>query len=403
MTRVAQFLAERHRKSKAGRTGTAARDVIVIFKDLLETIDCRHGSERAAAIRELEHLENLGLIELERHRRDPSAILQVRLTLEQGEALFAHLGLSGPQEERESLARQFREASTLPVPGHLTPGWKSFCESLAEAALEGGSVQPFDRANPDQTREILTALPAILAWQGESDLRFASSILFGDSKRLKALRPRLESCLQRISNEAAHTLADFGILEHDRSLLLHGPLALGFGAEELDLNLLESPVRLSATDLLRATFHTTATRCLTVENAAMLHELAKRRSGVLLASSGSEGGFANSAVISFLQALPSHVELWHFGDSDPKGFEILADLRRRTGRSIRSLHMQFRPASPPAPPLTAADTTTIARLLAADFLSSEEKQQLEQMRSTGTKGCFEQEAFGHPGAHWPFY
>lgn len=402
MTRVAQHLAERHRKSKAGRTGTAARDLVVIFKDLLQSIDCRHGPERQAAIRELDHLQNLGIIKLEHHRRDPSAILKVRLPINQAEALFSHLGETGPQKERESLARLFREAATRSVPEHHAHGWKTFCANLAEAALTGGSVHPFDRADPNQTRQILTTLPSILAWNGESYLRFASSILFGDSKRLEALRSRIENCLRLITARASAALPDFGIHEHGRSLLLHGPLTLRLETGSLEVGLLESPVRISASDLRRAALVTEAKLCLTVENAAMLHELAKRRSGILLASSGSEGGFANSAVISFLQDLPSPIELWHFGDSDPKGFEILADLRTRSRREIHSLHMQFRPAAT-APPLTAEDQKTIDRLLPSEFLTSAEKQQIQQMQASGTKGRFEQESLGHPATKWPFY
>lgn len=403
MTRIAHYLAERFRKSKAGRTGTASRDLIFIFKDLLEDTDSRYGPERQAAIRELEHLENLGIVALERHRRDSTAILKVRLPIDQAETLFAHLGESGPQEERALLAKLFEEAGTLTVPGIYASGWRNFCADFAEAALAGRSIQPFDRADPGQIREILGALPTILAWRGESYLRFASSILFTDSKCLESLRSRIESCLQLITDGSAGCLPDFGILEHDRSLLLHGPLTLAFAAGRLDLNLLQSPARLSASDLRRATITTAATRCLTVENAAMLHELAKRRSGVLLASSGSEGGFANSAVIAFLQTLPTHIELWHFGDSDPKGFEILADLRARTGREIQSLHMRFHAKAMPAPPLTSGDEQTIDRLLASEFLAPEEKRQLQNMRAAKTKGRFEQESLGHPGAEWPFY
>lgn len=403
MTRIASYLAERFRKSKAGRTGTASRDVILIFKDLLEANGARHGPERAGAIREIEHLEDLGIVVLERHRRDPAAILKVRLPIDRAEVLFAHLGEAGPKEERALLARLFEEAGKRTVPGIHARGWRAFCADFAEAALVGRSIQPFDRADPGQIREILTALPAILAWRGESYLRFASSILFGDSKRLEALRSRIESCLQLITDGSAGCLPDFGILEHDRSLLLHGPLALCFGADSVDLNLLESPVRISASELRRATIAAAATRCLTVENAAMLHELAKRRSGVLLASSGSEGGFANSAVITFLQTLPTRIDLWHFGDSDPKGFEILADLRARTGREIRSLHMRFHANAMPAPPLTSEDEKTIDRLLASQFLAPEESQQLQNMRAAKTKGRFEQESLGHPGAEWPFY
>lgn len=403
MKLVAQYLAQRHRRSKAGRTGAAARDLIVVCKDLLESIDCRHGPERQAAIRELEYLQSLGLVELERHRRDPAAILKVRLRHEQAEALFAQLGETGPQEEREVLARLFREAGRHSVSEQFSSGWETFCADFADAALAGNSVQPFDRASLNQTREILSALPRILAWEGESLRRFASSLLFDDSKRLEILQPRIDSCLARITEGTASTLADFGILPNDRGFLLHGPLTLYFPDGSLSIGLLRQPVRLSAADMRRATIRPQALRCLTVENSAMLYELAKLQSDTLLVSSGSEGGFANSAVIDFLRALPPELELWHFGDSDPKGFEILADLRIRSGREIHSLHMQFRPPDATPAYLTTGDEKAIDRLLSSESLTLEEKDQIRQMRASGTKGRFEQEALGHPGAEWPHY
>ena len=97
------------------------------------------------------------------------------------------------------------------------------------------------------------------------------------------------------------------------------------------------------------------------------------------------------------------VELWHFGDSDPKGFDILRDLRERSGRKIRSLHMQFRPCGGIRSPLDAEDRRTINRLLASEFIIAGEKTQLDKMKDAGHKGDFEQESLGRPAFEWPFY
>jgi len=245
MSRIIEHIASRYRDSTAGRTGAARRDLLFGFNELLKSSNCLHGPERHEAIAELERLESQGVIVLERHRRDHSAILKVRL--------------------------------------------------------------------------------------------------------------------------------------------------------------LKTAIRVGAEDIRRATIETPAIRCVTVENAAMLHELAKLSSGTLLASSGSEGGFANSAVITFLKALPSKVELWHFGDSDPKGFDILRDLRERSGRDIHSLHMGFRPSFESPTPLVSEDMKTIARLLASDFLTAEEKVHIEKMKQAGHRGDFEQESLGKPSADWPYY
>ncbi len=403
MSRVVEVIAERFRAGVAGRTNTAKRDLLLPFNDLLKAADCLHGPARHDAVQTLEELESRGLLVLERHRRDPSAILKVRLPLGSAAALFSDLGLPTPETEREQLAEIFRRARHCSVPHRFESGWETFCSTYAEAAACGSSVQPFDRTNPAQTDRIMEALPAILSWEGESLLRFASTLLFRDSKYLEKVRPRIESCLARITGGIANRLTDFGISDNEKSFLLHGPLSLRFPSGELAVGHLERPVRIASTDMRRAEIHTAANRCLTVENVAMLHELAKSKSGTVLASSGSEGGFANSAVIAFLQALPANVELWHFGDSDPKGFDILRDLRERTGRQIQSLHMAFRTGKEARSPLDTDDLKTINRLLASDLLTALEKTDLENIRIAADKGAFEQENLGHPAQSWPFY
>lgn len=403
MSPVLEILATRFRASAAGRTSVGKRDLVFPFNDLLRTAGCLHGPERHEAVEALEGLEALGLIVLERHSRDRSAVLKVRFPIQTAPAFFAHLGLQTPEAERVSLAGIFRDAHASVVPERFREGWEAFCREMAEAALGGASIQPFDRSNPRQAAQIMEALPAILNWEGESMLRFASALLFKDSKRLESLQPRLEPCLARITKGTANALADFGIVQNEGSFLIHGPLSLRFESASVPLHPLQGPARIGARDIRRACVETTAERCLTVENAAMLHELAKLRSHTVLASSGSEGGFANSAVVAFLRALPAGVELWHFGDSDPKGFDILRDLRERSGRGIRSLHMTFRPSEHPRSPLEAEDQKTLRRLLASAHLTSEEKLELERMLCSGDKGQFEQESLGKPFQFWPFY
>ena len=403
MSRVIEHIASRYRDSTAGRTGGASRDLLFGFNELLKSTNCLHGPERHEAIAELERLESQGVIVLERHRRDHSAILKVRLPLENSTALFTYLSVPSPERERELLAEIFQGARSSNVPIKFKVGWETFCLEMAQAAKTGASIQPFDRSKPQQAKVIMRALPSILAWEGESLLRFASALLFKDSKFLETVRPRIDACLGRITGGSANTLADFGIIQNERTFLIHGPANLHFETGKLQLGLLKTAIRVGAEDIRRAKIETPAIRCLTVENAAMLHELAKLSSGTLLASSGSEGGFANSAVITFLKTLPSKVELWHFGDSDPKGFDILRDLRERSRRDIHSLHMGFRSSFESTMPLVSEDMKTIVRLLASDFLTAEEKVHIEKMKQAGHKGDFEQESLGKPSADWPYY
>lgn len=403
MKLIARHLASEFRQRTAGKAVHATRDLLFAFHDLLKAVGCQRGPARSAALAELRDLQSRKIVLLETHRGDPDAILRVRFPLDRAGELFQILGEPSPHDARLKLQNLFLEAADETVPTSFANGWRTFCLEMAEAAATGSSLAPFDRSKPDQIHEILGSLPRILAWESESLRRFASTILFGDSKRLESLQPRIESCLSHITGVASSTLADFGILPNERGFLLHGPVTLEFPDGSLPLGLLRQPLRLSATDVRRATILPNTRRCLTVENASMLYELAKLQSQTLLVSSGSEGGFANSAVIEFLRTLPPQIELWHFGDSDPKGFEILRDLRERSGRCLRSLHMVFRPAPDPAPALTTNDRKTIDRLLAGTDLEAAENCTLRAMLDAGQKGCFEQESLGIPHPTWPFF
>lgn len=403
MSPVVHRIAARYRESVVGRTGEGCRDLIFVFKDLLASAGCSHGIEKFEAVRDLTTLEKMGVLILERHRRDREAILKVRLPLAAALHLFEILGEESPEAEREALARLFEEAERCDVPSQWQEGWQRFCGAMRSAAREGKSVQPFERKNPQQVREILAALPGILRWQGESFLRFASAAIFGNSKTLEALRGRVEKCLEIITAGKANTLAEFGILENDRSLLLHGPCRFDFGCSLLDISCLEKPIRMSMADFSRASIQTAAKRCLIVENAAMLHELAKCRDQLLLCSSGSEGGFANSATISFLRKIPDDLEIWHFGDSDPAGFDILRDLRERSERVIHSLHMELRKSTAAPSTLLESEYKTIERLLTSPWLLPIEKAELRKMLDTGDKGAFEQESLGRPTTNWPYF
>jgi hypothetical protein len=222
-----------------------------------------------------------------------------------------------------------------------------------------------------ENADILALLPKLLAWRGESLVRFASCVLCGHSKELESmaalertgefagqLRGKLGRLLEEITGGAIRTLDDLGISANPRSALLHGPVRLLLDGAWLDLGPLAGPFRLSQTDIERAErIETAAQRCVTVENETTFCELAKTRGGELLICTS----FPGSATLALLRRLPLELPCWHFGDSDAAGFEILRVLRERTGRDFQPLHME--PGRIP----------------------------------------FEQESLGRPGPRWPFY
>jgi hypothetical protein len=247
--------------------------------------------------------------------------------------------------------------------------------------MSGASLQPFSKTG---NHELMDALTGVLNWQGESLIRYASARICGDSKRLQALESKLVMALGEITGE--RSLEAFGILHKPRSVNLHGPLVLEIGNSCIDFSALPGTYTLSETNLAEARHVFTAARiCLTVENEDVFMELAKRNPGALLIQTS----FPGSAVRRLIARLPE-MDFHHFGDSDPAGFDILRDLREKTGRNFRPILMEHRPSPQPVP-LSAMEQETLARLIAHPLMRDVHGE-LGKISASGDKGLFEQES-----------
>jgi hypothetical protein len=348
---VLEVFARRYERSQAGRTGEANRDVLLSLAELLAEAGCSEGEKRAVAEQQLAEAEAAGILErVPVHKRDRSHIHQIRFSPANESTLYTRLGRPSPTQLRAALADQFGMAVSASVPSHWRENWKSWCERMRQAALAGGSVVPFDRDPTTANTEMLALLPKLLAWEGESLVRFVSCVLCNNSKQLEQLaslerdgefsgqlRGKLGRLLQDITGNAIRTLDDVGILPNPRSALVHGPLKLCLDGVWLDLSLLHGSFRLSQADIERAEkIETASLRCLTIENETTFHELIKLHSSELLVCTSYPG----SATVALLRRLPPNLDCWHFGDSDEAGFEILRVLREKSGRDFRPLHMQ---------------------------------------------------------------
>lgn len=398
---VLMALAERFRKSEAGRAGAAARDFIIDHKQLLQATGATDGDALVEAEKHLRvaERESGGLISLDLHPRDERLIHRVRVKRDGGEAwLFERVGLVSPSAHRQHLARLFEEAMDLEVSDRWRAAWLQWLSQCRVNALEGGALRPLQRDDLTLNEELLRVIARLLRWSGESLIRFASCILCGESKRLEHLQGRVEDALQQITSGEIASLEALGIVEAPRQVLLHGPLRLKLASGDIDLGLLRHGLWISGHDLENAiNVETTATRCLSIENETSFHELAKLHAGVLLVQTS----FPNRAALALYQRLPAELPCWHFGDTDPAGYDILRDLRERTQRIIMPLHMQWRDDATSAP-LADAEQQIITRLL-ANPLMKDVHAELEAMRKAARKGLYEQEHLGWPKSEWPFY
>jgi hypothetical protein len=386
---VLKAFATRYRESQAGRTGVSAEDFTFDYRKLLKAARADNAEARINAEEHLRRTasQSRGNLELDTVPRDSSLILLVRLKRDGGEEwLFKHLGESSPTQERNTLAAIFDSfrGSTLP---------DNWLANLSHQARVGGSIGPFKRDDLEGSWELLSVLTRVLEWKGESLLRFASCVITRDSKRLEKLQSRLETALRQINGQ---TFEDLGLLEKPRQVLMHGALRL----DGLDFASLRGAVTISETDIHTAEcISCSAARVLTIENETTFLELVKLNRGDCLLVQTSH---PNRALVSLLARLPADIPTFHFGDTDPAGFDILRSLREKTGRLFQPLHMRFR-ARDDAPALTAEETKHTTRLL-ADSRMADCHVELSAMLEAGTKGDFEQESLGRPVMDgWPFY
>jgi len=142
------------------------------------------------------------------------------------------------------------------LPDEWRAPWNIFCERMTLAALAGEDVTPFERDNLSANAELLTLLNKLLAWRGESLVRFASCVLCGNSKRLEdlagmekdgemrgKLRGKLGRTLETITDGKIRSLDDLGIMPNPRFVLLSGPLRLRLDGQWLDLGKGSNPTQ----------------------------------------------------------------------------------------------------------------------------------------------------------------
>lgn len=391
-------LADRYRESQAGRTGGSSADFTFDYQKLLKAAQATSAEARIEAEQQLRQAaaRSGGRLVLETHPRDEKLILLLRLKREGGEEwLFQQVGESSPTTERQLLADLFARARTEKMPEAWQSAWTRWCDAMTTKAARGEVIGPFHRRDLAANHELVQVLVQVLNWRSTSLVRFASCSMCGDSKRLEILRPRLEQALTQLTEGRVTSLEDLGLSEKPRQVLLHGPLHL----DGLDLGALRGPFSLSETDLrAAASLHCPAVRVLTIENETTFLELAKINRDTLLIQTSYPG----RAVLALLTRLPADLPVYHFGDTDPAGFDILRDLRERSQRPIQPLHMRFRPR-PGSDLLTSTDKQMLNRLTNHPHLA-DCQHTLRAICESGTKGDFEQESLGAPTLMgWPFY
>ena len=368
------------------------------WEDLLDAAGLKTAEERQAAVRDAEKIPQL---KLHRLKGRPHIVLKIEVPLESEPWLHAQFGSqTGAEAQQAALAvvEQF-SAKSHPL---LPEAWTGLLRHLKAEFAIPRAVEPFRWLEANRVEELLKLLFDLTTheWPEGTLIRDASTQISRDSKYLEAQQSFIERALELLLGRET-PLEALGIQTSNSVLHYSGPLVLHFADHSKPLDLrFEST--LSVAELERATqLTTTAQRILTVENRKttflQLTRADVTRSTLIVATS-----FPTQAVRLLLQKLPPDLAHFHFGDTDPAGWDILRKLREVSGRAVHPFHMHWRP-KPTASPLTQRDQQILSRLL-ADPRMIDCHDELHAMRKDGTKGDFEQESLGRPTLEeWPFY
>jgi hypothetical protein len=391
------------RRARGAKAAPATRPFSRGWEELLTAAKLQSASERDEARRDAELLSGAKLIELRAPRYRLKDIERVLIPLAAEDRLRRLFGIEAAADLRDAALAVLREWASRPHPG-LVAEWARWCGQLIARLESGRSIRPLDWRKPPTLENDLAILHAMTAreWTPGTALRSASAALSLGSKTLETMQPRLERMLSDLVGRPA-TLEDLGLIGSGELVLVSGPLVFDYDDGcAVDFTRLCGIVGLDEADLARAArITTTAERVLTVENRkTTFRQIAERNTdgGTLVIATS----YPTPGVKLLLSKLPADLPHWHFGDTDPYGFDILRSLRELRLRPINPFLMQHRPIAD-AEPLDNRASLLLERLLASDDLL-DCTDALRAMAAASTAGDFEQESYGPPTRDaWPFF
>lgn len=219
------------------------------------------------------------------------------------------------------------------------------------------------------------------AWKRPCLIRTASVQLAGSSKLLERNAATLETLLAFGSGGTVRSFSDLQIEHNPATVRFQGPVRVRLRGAVTDYSQHTGESALAESDLAALEgIDFAAPRCVTVENATKFHELCRLRSGDIFVFTS----YPSKATVEFLRRIPKAIPLYHFGDTDPWGFDVLRTLRQSLDRIVVPLHMNFRPRAG-APPLQPRDRRKLATLMTNPLLT-DVRQELDRLKAAKTKG-----------------
>ncbi len=386
-------LLEAYERSKSyGRRGPWPRAVIVPLDEagFPEAFKVDGREARVALTAAARELSDAGAATVIYHKHDRHGLpREVRLGPMQVEAAYQVARADGFVPLHEALSRLSAHSRALAAESGIE--WFSAeLERVANAADRGELLIPkvkserFKRDEKDILDSLTAATARVAGVQGME--RVVSERIFGDSKRLAAVRGHTERCLlawdprwRGVGEEAMRSslLSEYGVMYKPLYLSISGCAALRVNARTYQLEDFVPAAQLPedwSNALSEGLSDADLQTITTIENETSFFQYIEAEGGPQRLGARGEvviytGGFPAMVLTDVLRAVGEaqrDMTFRHWGDADAGGLEIWWVLRTRIGRPISLFRTTAdwvrQQSSRRGRPLTPQDRKTLSRL-----------------------------------------
>lgn len=289
----------------------------------------------------LKELESKNLIRIIwKDNKQDYLIQKVRLMADHIEEAYQYVGRKpkrGLEEETIALLQKY-----LDVEAPITV---EFVQYLLERLQNHQSVKEYIALdNMKETEKFLRA--CILVEQNKKPcyIREFSISHFQDSKYFERIESRIAKVFRQFSREimemdTLELLAEYGIYRTPNYVYFKGNAKIAIGEEIVDLSLLKQGIGISGEDLAGIRFSDLGSikKVITIENLTSFFRYREENS--LLIYLGGYHNRIRRTLLKMVYEIIPDAKYYHFGDIDAGGFDILLDLRKKTGIPFMSYHM----------------------------------------------------------------
>ena len=292
-----------------------------------------------------------------------SAITLVELNCDKLDDIYSFLkrkAKKNKNEEIEKVLEKYKDVNAV---------LSSFCSEQLERLAQNKNVRYCD--DICEFEQILKAVAKVIDVKEETYIREVSIKIFGDSKVLERIEPKVVKILCDYGGfpEDKKLFQNLNIVRNPGYIHFRGNGKITISSKEVDVSAFEGGLGLSSKDLKNIErIVVDEKRIVTIENLTTFNFYKDNNSFVVYT-----GGFCSEAKRRFLEIVYLHngeKEYFHWGDIDAGGFYIFNHLKDGTGIKFNPLYMDKQYLSiykEYCKPLTTNDKKRLNNLTNSEF------------------------------------